>query len=117
MEAGGLPGNAKLIVSALSGVAGIAKILNTTDIGVLRSWSAFHLVAAVAPALSERFVNASFAFMKVMTGQKKLGPRWKRAVESLNGHMGDAIGQVFVQQFFPASAKQKVEALTQELKK
>lgn len=117
MEAGGLPGNAKLIVSALSGVAGIAKIVNTTDIGILRSWSAFHLVAAVAPALSERFVNASFAFMKVMTGQKKLASRWKRAVESLNVHMGDAIGQVFVQQFFPASAKQKVEALTQELKK
>jgi len=116
-EAGGLPGHSKMIVGALGGVVGIAKVLGKTDIGVLRSYTAFHLLSTVAPILSERFVNESFKFSKAMSGQKELSPRWKRATESLNGHMGEAVGQVFVQKFFPASAKLKVEGLTQELKK
>lgn len=116
-EAGNLPGSSKIVVGALGGVVGIAKILGETDITLLRSHMAFHSISQVAPYLSERFVNASFRFSKAMSGQKTLSPRWKRGVSALNGHMGEAVGREFVHKYFPASAKKTVEGLTLELKK
>lgn len=116
-EAGDLPRSSKLVVGAIGGVIGIAEIIGKTDIGVLRSWAAFHLISSLASILSERFVKESFKFSQAMSGQKEQSPRWKRAVNSVNAHMGEAVGQVFVQKFFPASSKLKVEGLTQELKK
>mmetsp|Transcript_103805 Transcript_103805/g.163927 ORF Transcript_103805/g.163927 Transcript_103805/m.163927 type:complete len:698 (+) Transcript_103805:103-2196(+) len=116
-EAGGLPRSSKLVVGALGGVIGIAKIVSETDIEVLRSWAAFHFVNQVAPLLSARFVNASFKFSQLMTGQQVLSARWKRAVRASNQYMGDEVGKAYVDAHFPESSKKKVEGLTIELKK
>jgi len=116
-EAGGLPGSSKLIVGAVSGVAGIAKILSETDIEVLRSWAAFHFVVQAAPLISQRFVNVSFEFNRQLSGQQTISARWKRAVRSLNQYMGDEVGKAYVDAYFPESSKKKVEGLTTELKK
>jgi len=113
---GHLPKESKLVVGALGAVKSIAKILGETDMGVLRSHAAFHFVSQVSPFLSERFINTSFQFSKVMTGQKVLSPRWKRGVRVLNEHMGEAVGKSFVKLYFPAKAKAKVELLTTQLK-
>mmetsp|Transcript_3717 Transcript_3717/g.6638 ORF Transcript_3717/g.6638 Transcript_3717/m.6638 type:complete len:719 (-) Transcript_3717:143-2299(-) len=116
-RSGGLPGSAKLIVGALSGVVGIAKILEDSDLEVLRSWTAFHLVSGSAAYLPKRFVDTSFNFSKALSGQQELSPRWKRAVSSVNGHMGEAVGKVYADLYFPETSKVKVEGLTQELKR
>jgi len=115
-KAGDLPRKSKLVVGALGGVVGIAKILGDTDISVLRSHAAFHFVSQVASILSDRFVSAAFHFSKALSGQKTLSPRWKRGVRSLNAHMGQAVGKQFTDKFFPASAKLQVVELTQQLK-
>jgi len=114
-EAGNLPNGSNLVVGAIGGVAGIAKILNETDLAVLRSYTAFHLVSGVATILSERFVNASFEFAKVLSGQERISPRWKRAVQSLNGRMGEAVGEEFVKRYFPESSKRQAQKLTVHL--
>lgn len=116
-KSGGLPGSSKLFVGALSGVAGIADILGKADLEVLRAWTAFHLTSSVAGILPKRFVDTAFNFNKVLSGAKELSPRWKRAVDSVNRHLGESVGKLYVERYFPQSSKLKMEGLTQELKR
>lgn len=119
-EAGGpegaLPRDAKLVVGAIGGVQGIAKLLGETDMKVLRSYLAFHYIANVAPYLSTRFVNTAFKFAKVMSGQKELSPRWKRGVRSANAHLGMDVGKKYTEKYFPQSSKTVMLDLTGEVK-
>ena len=58
---------------------------------------------------SDEFVNQDFDFYgKTMSGKKELQPRWKRAVSSVNGSLGEAVGQMYVEKYFPAEAKKQM---------
>jgi len=113
---GPYPKDTKLVVGAVSAVAGIAKVINQTDISVLRSWSAAHLVSATAMKLSSPFVNTTFAFAKILSGTQELPARWKRAASFVSQEMRDAVGKEYVKLHFPASSKNAVENLTLALK-
>jgi len=113
---GPYPEGTKVVVGAVSAVAGIAKIINQTDVSILRSWVAAHLVSATAMKLSSPFMNTSFAFSKVLSGTQELPARWKRAVSFVSGEMRDAVGREYVKRHFPPSSKSTVETLTLALK-
>jgi putative endopeptidase len=115
-KAGDLPKTSKIIVGALSGVVGIAKILGETNLDVLRAWATYHFTSAAAPILSKRFLDVSFELTQALTGQKEISARWKRAVTSVNSHLGDAVGKAYVGKYFPESSKIVVEKLTQDIK-
>jgi len=113
---GPYPQGAKLVVGAVSAVSGIARIINETDISILRSWAAAHLVSNAAMKLSGAFVNASFAFAKIMSGAQQLTARWKRAVSWVSQEMSDEVGKEYVKLHFPPSSKTIVESLTVAVK-
>jgi endothelin-converting enzyme/putative endopeptidase len=69
-----------------------------------------------APALSEAFVNENFDFFnRTLFGAQELQPRWRRCVRATDSRLGEALGQVYVERAFPASSKQRVLQLVQDL--
>lgn len=74
-------------------------------------------VAQAAPFLSDKFTETSFEFSKVKSGVKQMRPRWKRALGTADGYMGEAIGQLYVEQYFPESSKEKMLELVGNLRK
>jgi putative endopeptidase len=84
--------------------------LNTELTAVpLDDWKTYfrwHVVDAAAPGLPEKFVNEDFDFHgRILTGAKQIQPRWKRCVQSTDRNLGEALGQLYVQKYFPPEAK------------
>src|SRR5258708_9321000 len=80
--------------------------LSATLINDWKTYLRWHLVNAAAPGLSEKFVAADFEFRgKTLTGAKEIQPRWKRCVQATDRVLGEALGQVYVQKYFPPQAK------------
>jgi putative endopeptidase len=75
----------------------------------LEDWKTYlrwHLVDTTAPGLSEPFVTEDFEFHgKALRGAKEILPRWKRCAQATDGNLGEALGQLYVQKYFPPEAK------------
>jgi endothelin-converting enzyme/putative endopeptidase len=87
----------------------------------LEDWKTYlrwHAVHDAAPLLPAAFVHENFAFYgKVLTGAKELRPRWKRCVELTDAHLGEALGQRFVEATFGAEGKQRMSVMVAALEK
>ena len=73
-------------------------------------------VKHAAPYLSDAFGNASFDFMKVLSGVKEQQPRWKRVQGVTEGFLGEAIGKIYVEKYFPESSKIYMQGLIENLR-
>ena len=81
-------------------------ILASTDIQTLKAYLAWNLIRSAAPYLSNDFSNASFDFYgKILSGKKEQQIRWKRVVRTVDGCLGEAVGQMYVKTYFPENAK------------
>jgi putative endopeptidase len=95
---------------------GIEELLADEHLGAWKLWLNWVLVRSYAPYLSSAFVEERFAFYGTkLTGQPVNRPRWKRAVGLVEGSLGEAVGQIYVEKNFPASSKQKMEVLVGHL--
>ena len=82
-----------------------------------KSYLKYSVVQGFAPYLSDDFVQAHFDFYsKELSGSKKLRERWKRVVGSVNGTLGDAVGKLYVDNYFPPRAKERMLDLVGNLK-
>src|SRR5450631_3926218 len=89
------------------------KSLNLEDIKTYLRWHAAH---AVAPYLSDDFVNENFNFFsKTLRGVPQLRPRWKRCVTLVDSQLGEALGQEFVARAFSPELKQKALLMTTQI--
>jgi len=80
--------------------------LNATSLDDWKTYLRWHLVNAAAATLPEKFVAEDFEFRgRTLTGAKEIQPRWKRCVQATDRALGEALGQVYVQQYFPPEAK------------
>jgi putative endopeptidase len=80
--------------------------LTATPIGDWKTYYRWHLLNASAPGLPEAFVAEEFEFRgKTLTGAKEIQPRWKRCVQATDRSLGEALGQIYVQKYFPPEAK------------
>mgnify|MGYP002530048900 FL=1 len=96
----------------------LGDFLKTVSLDDQKSYLAFNLLRAAAPYLSDNFVNANFDFYgKTMSGKQELEQRWKRALSTVNGVLGEAVGQMYVAKYFPASSKEKMLTLVGNLQK
>lgn len=84
-----------------------------------QNWKVYlrwQLANAMAGALSDALVNEDFAFYgAVLQGTKQLEPRWQRCVEATDGYLGQALGQAFVQKYFPPEAKARALAMVNNI--
>ena len=95
----------------------IAQVFAETDLDTLKAWQAFRTTDEAAPLLSKAFVDAEFEFRsKFLSGQPEQRPRWKRGVAFAEAAMGEAIGRDYVQLYFPAESKAKMDELVTNVK-
>lgn len=96
----------------------VANLFNTADLDAQKAYLQWKVIAAAAPYLSDDFIAESFEFNgKVLSGVKEMKPRWKRAVATVDGAMGEAVGQMYVEKYFPAAAKERMVKLVGNLQK
>ncbi len=96
--------------------AEVNKVLADADVETMKAYFAWHQITSAANYLSDDFVNAEFDFFgKLMSGREENRPRWKRVTSTVEGAMGEALGRLYVERYFPAEAKVRMETLVSNL--
>jgi putative endopeptidase len=96
--------------------AGMAKLVADQPLAVWQDYLALRVLKARAGVLPRAFVDENFNFSgKVLYGQPENQPRWKRGVNAVNAYMGEAVGKLYVDQYFTADAKAKIDDLVKNL--
>ncbi len=117
VESADLEGAPRVVASENTAFPKIAAIFAETPVEVQKAWAAFTLADQAAPYLSAPFVQAHHEFReKTLSGQPEQRPRWKRAVSAVDNNVGEALGQVYVAEYFPPESKAKMEALVADIK-
>lgn len=94
----------------------VSRVLADADIETLKAYFAWHEINSAASYLSDDFVNANFDFYgKLLSGREVNRPRWKRVTSTVDGAMGEALGQLYVEKYFPAEAKDRMKVLVENL--
>ena len=106
----------QVIVRQPSYFEGLSKLLATFDLPKWRSWLIWHVLSGASPYLSSEFVNENFNFYgTTLSGIPKLKDRWKRGVGLVEGALGEAVGQIYVERHFGEIAKTKMVELVANL--
>ncbi len=112
----GLPEMDKVIVEQPSFFEGFSKLFQDTPLDVLKDYLAAQMISGAASSLSDDFYAASFDFFSTqMSGITEQKPRWKRAMSVPNSILGEAVGKMYVEKYFPEAYKEKVLALVKNL--
>jgi len=112
----GINGLKELSVSQLEPIQEVARIVNEEPVENLIAYLQWHLLDGSANELSDAFADESFDFYgRTLSGRKEQQPRWKRAVGVVNGVLGEAVGQMYVEKYFPAEAKERMLTLVKNL--
>ncbi len=94
----------------------VAKQLKATPVDTWKKYLKFHAINGMASELSIGFDSTRFNFYgKLMRGQQKQKPRWKRILQAVDGSVGDLLGQLYVAQYFKPEAKQRMTELVNNL--
>jgi putative endopeptidase len=108
----GLSKQASFIVWQPTAFTGESALVASTDLETWKDWLAFHLIEAYAPVLPKAFAEERFAFFgTTLSGTTEQRPRWQRGVALVNVQLGDAIGQIYAQRYFPPEAKAQADAM------
>ena len=115
-ESMGLAGLKELDAKPINFYKDMSEALRNTTVDEQKYYLAFNLLSAAAPYLSDDFVDADFEFYgKVMSGKQEQQPRWKRSLNTVNSALGEAVGEMYVEKYFPASSKEKMLTLVGNL--
>ena len=105
-----------VVLGELTAIRDIAKVFSQTSLPTLKDYLTFHHLNSNAPVLPQKFDDARFGFYgAAMRGQPKQRERWKRAVDNVNGALGEQVAQVYVAKYFPPASKAKMEQLVANL--
>ncbi len=111
-EAAGLGRQAEFVVWHPGAAAGVAAAAREAPLEAWRDYLTFRAIDRAAPLLPKAFVDARFAFYGgAIAGTPKLRDRWKRAVDATSEALGEAVGKLYVERYFPASEKARAEQM------
>lgn len=108
------PAVREVIVGQPGFFAAINSMLTDIPLEEWKRYLDWSVIDDCSALLSQRFVKAHFEFVKVMTGQKKMRPLWRRALGSV-GVVGEALGRLYVERHFPPAYKRTVDELVSDL--
>ena len=112
----GYPGIQTVDVSAPKFFETVSQELKAEPLPAWKTYLRWHLVNAAAPWLSQPFVDEDFNFKgRILEGTQELMPRWRRCVAAADRELGEALGQFYVQQYFPAEAKTRAQEMVSHL--
>jgi putative endopeptidase len=112
----GLPAQNTFNVTQPAFYKELDKELKTLTVSDIKTYLRWHTAHALAPYLSDDFVNENFNFFsKTLRGVPELRPRWKRCVSLVDEQLGEALGQEFVARAFSPELKQKTLDMTRQI--
>jgi putative endopeptidase len=106
-----------MLIADNTAIQKMAVLYAKTPMATLKTWEKFKVTNDAANYLSERFVDSKFEYTKTLSGAKELRPRWRRGISEVDGRLGELLGKTYVERYFPADSKTKMEALVANLKK
>jgi putative endopeptidase len=116
-SAAGLAAQPMLMVWHPSATTGIAALAAKEPLAVWKDYLTFHAINRASPLLPKAFAEEAFRFYgTALFGQEKQRDRWKRAVGAASGDLGDAVGQLYVEKYFPSSSKAAAQAMVENIK-
>ncbi len=105
-----------LNVSQIEPVKKAISLIDKEPMRALQDYLSWRIIDSAANYLSDDFVQANFDFYgKTMSGSKELRPRWRRSIDAVNGALGEAVGQLYVQKYFPPQAKERMLKLVENI--
>jgi len=106
----------ELIISQPSHVEGINELFPTVPVATWKDYLRLQALQSYGNFLSSDIVDARFDFYgKTLSGREEQRPRWKRAINSVNGNLGELLGQLYVEKHFPPEAKARMENMVRNL--
>ena len=113
----GLPSLSSLNVAVPDFFKTLNEEIDKTSLDDWKTYLRWHLVHSNAAQLSSPFLNENFAFYgKTLQGQQQLKPRWKRCTEYVDDYLGEALGQAYVEKYFPPQAKEQALKIVNEIR-
>lgn len=105
-----------VIVSQPSFVAAFNDLFPTVPVDTWKEYLRLQVLTAYANVLSQNFVDVNFDFFsKTLRGNEEQRPRWKRAINAINGSLGELLGQLYVEKHFPPEAKTRMMTMVNNL--
>ena len=105
-----------LNVCQIDYIKGLNTLLEQTDLEIIKAYIANNITRSAAPYLSKAFVDANFDFYgRTLSGQTEQRPRWKRVVGVVDGCLGEAVGQMYVEKYFPQAAKDRMLKMVENI--
>ena len=117
-DAFGAPGNAfdEVVIRQPSFLHELGELFDEARLESWKDWLRWQVVHGYAPYLSKAFVDEQFDFYgRTLTGAPELRERWKRALSLVEGALGEAVGQIYVERHFPPIAKHAMDELVANL--
>ncbi len=112
----GLPSLSALNMAQPEYFEEVNTIMASEYLQTIKAYYAWNVINAAAGYLSDDFVMANFEFYgRTMSGTEQIRPRWKRCVSTVNGALGEALGQLYVKKYFPPEAKKRMVTLVENL--
>jgi putative endopeptidase len=112
----GVASTKTVIAAQPSALEGAAKLVSSEPVDLWKDYLTFRLIKTAAPYLPKAFVEEDFAFNgPVLSGTPVLKERWKRGVDQINGALGEAVGELYVAQYFTPDAKAKADVLVRNI--
>jgi putative endopeptidase len=116
LSAVGLTAAKDVVVAQPSALTGTAKLLGGESVDAWKDYLHYWALAGYSHVLPKAFVDEAFEFNeKALKGVPENRARWKRGVELVNQNIGEAVGKLYVEKYFPPEAKQKADALVKNL--
>lgn len=117
-HAAGLDASDELVIAELSAMGPLATLFMATPISTWKSYITWHFVRARASVLPKQIDDSNFDFYgKTLNGQQVQRERWKRAIQSINANLGEAVGQIYVARHFSPEAKQQALDLVENMRR
>ena len=111
----GFPSFSHIDVGQIEPIHEVEKVLADEPLDDLKAYAEAHAVSSQADYLDDNFRKANFELSRVMSGVEQDRPRWKRATSLVSGVLGEAIGKLYVEKYFPASSKEMMIKLVKNL--
>lgn len=116
IETMGIQSPDTIIVTDPKSVSQANKLMASLSDREVKDYYLWKYVSQASSQLSDNFTNANFEFSKVMSGVQELRPLWKRALDATEGALGEAVGELYVEKYFPASSKEYMLGLVENLR-
>ena len=116
VETMGIETPKQFIVTEMNTVGQANKLYSSLSPREPKDYYLWEFLSGASGALSDDFTNANFEFNKVISGVQKMQPRWKRSLGAVESKLGEAVGQLYVEEYFPESSKVYMEGLVENLR-